>query len=505
MPTFATSRTKKPHRAAQAEALPAATPDTNGALVRILTCGSVDDGKSTLIGRLLWDASDLFDDQREALVRSTRRVLDGQHLDYSLLVDGLLAEREQGITIDIAWRYFDYSNGGTDTRFVIIDSPGHEQYTRNMASGASHADVAVMLIDARHGIKRQTRRHAAILDLFGVKRVILAINKMDLVGWSQTRFDEIEADFAALSAKFRFDAAVAIPVAAVTGDNVATRSASMPWHKGPTLLEQLRRTPAASVAAQPFRLPVQTVLRDGQDFRGLAGTIASGSIAVGDQIVDVLSGQIARVNRIATMGRDFERASRGQAIALVLDRDIDVSRGAVLANPTAQPVSLPITARTLDTRLVWLSEQPYDSDASYLVRTATDLVPASGLQIEAHLDLDTLARIPATGCVANDIAIATIHLGRPTAMDAFADLPTTGAFVLVDALTGATVAGGIVTDMRTAVVAQRGQAFVLTREVLAGGLCRDLGSSPADQDEFQRRWNEVSILLDLARGGSQTP
>jgi bifunctional enzyme CysN/CysC len=471
----------------------------DSSLIRVLTCGSVDDGKSTLIGRLLWDASDLFDDQREALQRSSRRVLNGQHLDYSLLVDGLLAEREQGITIDVAWRYFDHDA----TRFVIIDSPGHEQYTRNMASGASHADVAVMLIDARHGIKRQTRRHAAILDLFGVKRVILAINKMDLVDWSQTRFDEIEADFAALRAKFRFDAAVAIPVAAVTGDNVATRSAHMPWYSGPTLLEQLRQTPAAGTAAQPFRLPVQTVLRDGQDFRGLAGTVASGSIAVGDQIVDVLSGQTARVSRIATMAQNFDRAVQGQAIALVLDRDIDVSRGAVLANPTVVPLSLPTAAREMDARLVWVSDQPYDSDASYLVRTATDLVPASGLQIQAHLDLDTLGRTPATGCVANDIAIVTVYLGRPLAIDAFADLPTTGAFVLVDALSGATVAGGIITAMRSTAAVTRGPAFTLTREILAAGLCRDLGDSAADKAEFQRRWNEAAILLEQARGGGQ--
>jgi bifunctional enzyme CysN/CysC len=488
MPTLAPLRPKPSVKSAS---------KSDSSLIRVLTCGSVDDGKSTLIGRLLWDASDLFDDQREALRRSSRRVLDGKHLDYSLLVDGLLAEREQGITIDVAWRYFDHDA----TRFVIIDSPGHEQYTRNMASGASHADVAVMLIDARHGIKRQTRRHAAILDLFGVKRVILAINKMDLVDWSQARFDEIEADFAALRAKFRFDAAVAIPVAAVTGDNVATRSAHMPWFKGPTLLQQLRHTPAASTAAQPFRLPVQTVLRDGQDFRGLAGTVASGSIAVGDQIVDVLSGQTARVNRIATMGRDFDRAVQGQAIALVLDRDIDVSRGAVLANPAALPLSLPTAARELDARLVWLSEQPYDSDAAYLVRTATDLVPASGLHIQAHLDLDTLGRTPATGCVANDIAIATVHLGRPLAIDAFADLPTTGAIVLVDALSGATVAGGVITAMRSTAAVARGQAFTLTREILAAGLCRDLGDSATDRGEFQRRWNEAAILLERARGG----
>jgi bifunctional enzyme CysN/CysC len=481
----------------------AASPAHLASQVRILTCGSVDDGKSTLIGRLLWDASDLFDDQRETLMRSTRRVLDGTHLDYSLLVDGLLAEREQGITIDIAWRYFDHAGAGDSTRFVIIDSPGHEQYTRNMASGASHADVAVMLIDARHGIKRQTRRHAAILDMFGVKRVILAINKMDLVDWSQARFDEIEADFASLRAKFRFAAAAAIPVAAVTGDNIATRSTNMPWYQGPTLLDQLRAHPAASTAAQPFRMPVQTVLRDGQDFRGLAGTVASGSIAVGDQVIDVLSGQVARVARIATMDRDFDRAINGQAVALVLDRDIDVSRGAVLAHATAQPRSLPTSARELDGRLVWLSEQPYDSDATYLVRTATDLVSASGLQIQAHLDLDTLSRVPATGCVTNDIAIAIIHLARPVALDAFDDLPTTGAFVLVDAVTGATVAAGIVNDVRTSASSRdtKPTPFVLTREILAAGLCRDLGASPADQAEFQRRWNEVAVLLASASGG----
>jgi bifunctional enzyme CysN/CysC len=475
----------------------------SGGLVRILTCGSVDDGKSTLIGRLLWDASDLFDDQREALIRSTRRVLDGTHLDYSLLVDGLLAEREQGITIDIAWRYFDYSNGGAETRFVIIDSPGHEQYTRNMASGASHADVAVMLIDARHGIKRQTRRHAALLDLFGVKRVVLAINKMDLVDWSETRFKEIEADFAKLRAKFRFDAAVAIPVAAVTGDNVAKRSANMPWYQGPALVELLRQQPAASRRAEPFRLPVQTVLRDGQDFRGLAGTIASGTISAGDQIIDGLSGQTARVTRIATMDGDLATATKGQAIALVLDRDIDVSRGAVLANPAALPRSVPTISRELDTRLVWLAEQPYDSDASYMLRTATSLVPVSGLHIQAHLDLDTLGRVPATGCAANDIAVVTIHLGRAVAIDTFAELPVTGSFVLVDALTGATVAGGTVSDVRTAnsAASRAAPGFELTREILAAGLCRDLGSSAADQAEFQRRWTEVTKLLVLARTG----
>jgi bifunctional enzyme CysN/CysC len=463
----------------------------------------VDDGKSTLIGRLLWDASDLFDDQRETLVRSTRRVLDGTHLDYSLLVDGLLAEREQGITIDIAWRFFDnLAADGASTRFVMIDSPGHEQYTRNMASGASHADVAVMLIDARHGIKRQTRRHAALLDLFGVRRVVLAVNKMDLVGWSQARFDEIEADFAKLRTRFRFDAATAIPVAAVTGDNIARHSPAMAWYQGPTLVEALGAVNtgaagAARSAGQPFRLPVQTVLRDGQDFRGLAGTVSSGAVSVGDTVVDVLSGQQAKVARIATMDRDHGSAITGQAVALVLDRDIDVSRGAVLAKAG----NLPVAARDLDVRLIWMAGQAYDSDASYLLRTATDLIPV-GLNVQGHLDLDTLAQVPATGCGANDIAIATLSLNRPAALDAFADLPATGSFVLVDAVTGATVAGGIITGLRAGGARKRAApaTFKLTREMLAAGLCRDLGESPADKAEFERRWTEVGNLLRLALG-----
>ncbi len=463
--------------------------------VRVLTCGSVDDGKSTLIGRLLWDASDLFEDQRETLRTSPRRVLDGTHLDYSLLVDGLLAEREQGITIDIAWRYFDSAG----RRFVIIDSPGHQQYTRNMASGASHADVAVLLIDARHGIKAQTRRHMALLDLFGVKRVVLAVNKMDLVGHAEARFRVLEGELRLLLRRFRFDESAAIPVVAVTGENVARHSENMRWYRGATLLEQLNRVrPVAPDATLAFRMPVQSVLRDGQDFRGLAGTVASGKIAVGDAVVDSVSGLAARVARIATMTRDLDWAGPGQAIALVLDRDIDVSRGAVLARPEAAPVA----ARTVEARLVWLSDAPFDPRASYQLRTATDLVPIARLDIAGHLDLDTMGETPADGIAANDIASVRLSLARATALDPFSAAQRTGSFVLVDPITGATVAGGTVTAV-SAFGAERvgepdGQLVRLTREILAKGVCAGLGTSSADQAEFRRRAAAVGELLRAA-------
>jgi sulfate adenylyltransferase subunit 1 len=470
-------------------ALEAAT-ELNG-ILNLLTCGSVDDGKSTLIGRLLWDASDLYDDQRETLKRSGRTAGGSTHPDFSLLVDGLVAEREQGITIDIAWRYFD-----TETRrFVIIDSPGHEQYTRNMASGASHADVAIMLVDARHGVKRQTRRHAAILDIVGVKRVILAVNKMDLVDWSQERFRAIEADFRELTVRFGFREALAIPVSAVTGDNVARHGDTMPWYTGPSLLEHLERLPARDTTPTgAFRMPVQMVLRDGLDFRGLAGTVSSGCVCIGDRITDALSGQSAHVLRIVTMGRDLEFASQGQAVALQLDTDIDVARGAVLSVPDSKPT----VASYIDARLVWLWETPFDPRTGYLLRTATDLVPISALAIQSLLDLETLAAQPAQTCTVNDIAIAGITLGRPVAIDPFGANPATGSFLIVDAVTGATVAGGVVTAATAAGETNGTSAFKLTRAMLEKGLCRDLGDSEDDRREFQRRASEAALILHAA-------
>lgn len=461
--------------------------------VRLLTCGSVDDGKSTLIGRLLWDASDLHEDQQAILMRDAGT--SGQP-DFSRLVDGLAAEREQGITIDIAWRYFDTSS----RRIVIIDSPGHEQYTRNMASGASHADVAILLTDARHGIKRQTKRHAAILDLMGVRRVILAVNKMDLVDYSEDRFRQIEHEFRALAWRFGFRDAVAIPVAALGGDNVANRSAAMSWYEGPTLLSQLQAVPVrADEDNAPFRFPVQYVVREGGDFRGLAGTVASGRVAVGDDVHDGLSGRTAKLSRIVTYDGDVASAEAGHAVVLELDTDIDVARGAVLSD-----MEVPIGVREqFGVRLVWLSETPYDPANGYLLRTATDLVPIDALDIAARLNLETLATEPSDyACAMNDIADAQVRLGRRVAVDAFGEVASTGNVMIVDALTGASVAGGVITDLANdradAEVVELGDIFLLDKARLAAGLCRDLGDAAGDRSEFKRRADEVAILMQAA-------
>ncbi len=377
---------------------------------------------------------------------------------------------------------------------MLIDSPGHDQYTRNMASGASHADAAIVLIDARHGIKRQTRRHAAILQLMGVPRVVLAVNKMDLVAWSEARFRGIEREFAAAVAGLGFVEARAIPVSARNGDNVAAPSGNAPWYEGPTLVAHLESIPSRhGPDAKAFRMPVQTVLRDGQDFRGLAGTICSGRVRVGDEVTDTLTGRSARIQRIATMDGDLDEAAKGKAVALVLDTDLDVARGAVLAAPDA----LPVKAKSIEARIVWLAEQPFGTAHSLLLKTPADLVPAAAIEVTGHIELETLSLKPASQCSVNGIAAVSITLGRPVALDPFAELEETGTFLLVDALTGATLAAGIVLtaseggEARAALPA----TFLITRDMLVAGLCADLGTSEADTREFQRRAREVLRLL----------
>ncbi|MGH6749615.1 MAG: GTP-binding protein [Methyloceanibacter sp.] len=458
-------------------------------MVRLLTCGSVDDGKSTLIGRLLWDAAGVTEDQRAAIaLASHNRAVNGEKIDFSLLLDGLQAEREQGITIDIAWRYFETG----DRRFVIIDSPGHEQYTRNMATGASHADIAILLVDARHGPKRQTRRHAAICDLVGIKKVILAVNKMDLVDFAEARYREIETEFRAMAGSFGFTEIATIPVAALSGDNVVYRSSRMAWYAGPTLLDYLEAVdPKTEPTDAPFRMPVQLVLRASGDFRGYAGTITSGRVRAGERIVDARSGLGATLKRIATMDGDLPFAGKGDAVTLVLDTDLDISRGAVLSELARRPVN----ADVIEARLVWLSETPFDPESGYLLRTATDLAPVTSMSISALVDFETLGSSPAHACGVNDIADCRILLGRATALDLFRELPLTGNVILVSAIDGATVAGGVITWAQSGAPELGDNVLVLNRELLAKGLCSDLGDSPADLAEFNRRAQEVATLL----------
>lgn len=475
---------------AAADTLPPPPPEDavaeSGSIAHVLICGSVDDGKSTLIGRLLWDSAAVHDDQAAAILDRRDRP------DFSRLTDGLIAEREQGITIDIAWRYLDAG----PQRLVVIDSPGHEQYTRNMASGASHADHAVLLVGARHGIKQQTRRHAALLSLFGVRHVVLAVNKMDLVGWSEDRFREIEREFRSIAGHCRFETCPAVPICATDGDNIVAASARMPWHCGGTLLNHVAppgRTRARAKA--PLRFPVQYVLHKGNDFRGLAGTVASGTLRQGDRFIDPASGQSARIARITTMGRDLEAAGPGQAITIVPDRDLDVSRGAVLASPDYQPA----LASKLRARIVWTSETHFDPAAGYLLRTSTDLVPLSRIAVSGCLDLASMTTADAAGCGMNELAEIVASPARPIALDRFDDCQPTGSFLLLDPTSGHTVAGGVVTEVWTRRQDdQAGTGFELSRAILERGLCRDLGPSAADQAEFARRADEVAYILSAA-------
>lgn len=463
------------------------TAPAHRSMVRVLTCGSVDDGKSTLIGRLLWDAADLPEDTRTAIAESAGP--DGIP-DVSLLLDGLEAERAQGITIDIAWRYFDVAR----RRYVIIDCPGHEQYTRNMATGASQAEIAIVLVDARHGIKPQTRRHAAILELVGIRRVILAVNKIDLVDWSQAAFQVIADEFQRIALQSGFERATAIPVSGRHGDNVATRSAHMPWYGGPSLLEALEAVADVSdTKSDLFRMPVQWVSRTGNHFRGLAGTISSGSIKVGDELVDALSNRPARVTRIVTFDGDLESASAGKAVTIGLDRDLDIARGSVLSL-TDRPIKL---ARSIDARLVWLADSG-PGQGGLLLRTATDVVPVSHFSVRSRLDLTTLATAAAKTCGPNDIADVRFALSREVAVDTFADSPSTGRFVLIDALTGATVAGGIITSVASDRTMSHDSSFRLTRGLLASTVCADLRSEPDSDHEFRRRASEVASLMSAA-------
>ncbi len=389
-------------------------------LLKISTAGSVDDGKSTLIGRLLYDTKTIWEDNLEEISRSkVNRASRG--IDLSLLTDGLRAEREQGITIDVAYRFFSTPH----RQFIVADTPGHEQYTRNMATGASTCDLAIILLDARKGVLEQSRRHARIASLLGVRRLVFTVNKMDLVDFSQEVFDEIRAQAGPLLAELDHATADFIPVSALDGDNVVTRSARTPWYPGPSLLELLETadTPAAPVT-RSFRFPVQLVIRPNLDFRGYAGQVVSGSIRKGDEVVALPSGKTSRIKRIVTFDGDLDMAFAPQSVTLELEDEIDIARGDLLAAPFAQPR----LARRLHTTVIWMNEEPLDSRKGYLLQHSTRVIPVR---------LHGVAAL-------NEIARVEVELAESLPYDVYKDNRATGGFILIDPITNLTLGAGLI-------------------------------------------------------------
>ena len=410
----------------------------NKDMLRILTCGSVDDGKSTLIGRLLYDSKMIFDDQMAAIRQDSQRFnTTDQEFDLALLVDGLQAEREQGITIDVAYRYF-----STEKRkFIIADTPGHEQYTRNMATGASNCELAVILIDARHGVQVQTRRHSFICSLLGIKQVVVAINKMDLVGYDQARYNEIVREYRAFAEQLKFGDIHCIPLSALKGDNVVEASAEMPWYDGAPLLKLLDGIEIdSSRNLTDFRLPVQYVNRPNLDFRGFCGTISSGIVKVGDEVSVLPSGQTSRVKRIVTFDGDLPQAACGMAVTLVLADEIDISRGDVLVH---RQYSCAVTDK-VEAHLVWMSETPMIAHQQYEFKLATKRTTGSIQGIQYLLDVNTMAQKEAVRLQLNEIARCEIQFSQTAVVDPYDVARGTGAFIIIDRLTNATLGAGMV-------------------------------------------------------------
>jgi bifunctional enzyme CysN/CysC len=509
---------------------------TDKGMLRFMTCGSVDDGKSTLIGRLLYDSQLILDDQLSSLRKESRnRTVGEEGIDFSLLVDGLAAEREQGITIDVAYRFF-----STDKRkFIVADTPGHEQYTRNMATGASNADLALVLVDARKGLLTQTRRHSFILSLIGVKHVVLVVNKVDLVDYSQAVFDDIAAAYAEFAGPLGFRTLTAIPVSALRGDNMLRPSPHTPWYHGPQLVPYLESIDVSEDrSARPMRFPVQWVNRPDLDFRGFSGTLSAGIVRVGDDVVVAASRKPARINRIVTMDGDQPLAIAGEAVTLVLDREVDISRGDVLAHPGQTPEY----SNQFQARLVWMHDDPAYPGRSYLLKIGAQTVPASITDLKFRTNVNTLEKSPARSLELNEVGTATIATDKPIAFDPYATNGQTGAFILIDRLTNATVGAGVIEfglrraqnltyqsfDVNRQVRADlKGQephivwftglsgsgkssianliekrltvegrhAYILDGDNVRHGLNKDLGFTEADRVENIRRVGEVARLM----------
>jgi bifunctional enzyme CysN/CysC len=439
-------------------------------LIRFITCGSVDDGKSTLIGRLLYDSQMIYEDQLAALVtESQNRPVTEGGLDFSLLVDGLQAEREQGITIDVAYRFF--SSGGR--KFIVADTPGHEQYTRNMATGASSADLAVILMDARKGVLTQTRRHAFIATLLGIRSLAVVINKMDLVDYDQARFDALSADFRAFADRIGAPSVTIIPISALKGENVARRSEAMGWYTGPTLLEHLETAPVERVAARtlPLRFPVQWVNRPFDDFRGFAGTLASGQMKPGDTVRVMRSGQEAAVARLVTFDGDQTMAVAGDAITVVLDREIDISRGDVLVPPTAPTHQV----NQFQAKLIWMSDSALMAGRSHELRLGTQTLTASVTDVKYAIDVNTLDHTATKTLTLNQLGVVNVATDLPVSFDAYADNRTMGSFILVDRVTGETLGAGMIDHPLSRAANVQWQGFDVDRAARA----RQLRQEPA--------------------------
>ncbi len=511
-------------------------------LLRFITCGSVDDGKSTLIGRLLYDSKMIFEDQLAALEADSKRVgTQGQNIDFALLVDGLAAEREQGITIDVAYRFF-----ATDRRkFIVADTPGHEQYTRNMVTGASTADLAVILVDARKGVLTQTRRHSYLCHLLGIRNIVLAVNKMDLVGYDQAVFDRIRLAYSAFAQSIGITRFTAIPISGFVGDNVTTGSERMPWFRGEPLMEVLETVPLDADADQgkPFRLPVQWVNRPNLDFRGFAGLVAAGTVKPGDPVRILPSGRTSTVSRIVTFDGDLDEAVAGQSVTLTLADEVDCSRGDVIAAAGDPPQA----ADQFEATIVWMADEPMLPGRSYWLKLATQTVSASLQQPKYQVNVNTMEHAAAKTLELNSIGVGNLATDRPIVFEPYGGSGTSpnrdlGGFILIDKFTNATIAAGLIhfalrraenvhwqaTDIsreaRAAAMRQKPavlwftglsgagkstianlverklarmnrHTFLLDGDNVRHGLNRDLGFTDADRVENIRRVGEVARLM----------
>lgn len=506
-------------------------------LLRFITCGSVDDGKSTLIGRLLYDSKMIFEDQLAALEADSKRVgTQGQEIDFALLVDGLAAEREQGITIDVAYRFFTTEK----RKFIVADTPGHEQYTRNMVTGASTADLAVILIDARKGVLTQTRRHSFLAQLIGIKHIVLAVNKMDLVGYDKAIFDRITLAYRAFASEIGITHFTAIPISGFKGDNITALSDNTPWFKGPALIDHLENVEIGSTAdeAKPFRLPVQWVNRPNLDFRGFSGQIASGVVKPGDAVRILPSGKTTTVSRIVTLDRDLDEAVAGQSVTLTLADEVDCSRGDVIATADSPPEA----ADQFEATLVWMADEAMIAGRAYWLKLATQTVSATIQQPKYEINVNTLDHLAAKTLELNGIGVVELSTDKPIVFEAYGDNRTLGGFILIDKLTNATVAAGMLhfslrraqnvhwqaTDVsREARADLKNQkpallwftglsgsgkstianlvekrlhrmnrhSFLLDGDNVRHGLNRDLGFTEADRIENIRRVGEVAKLM----------